>query len=427
MSRNGHAGILENGQPYAVIRTGEWFGDAEMVLTFPAGWEVDMRLMAGHAAPRLSDDQMRHALRNAIGTPRLAELAEGKQSVVITFDDLARPTPTAPIVPFIIEELQAAGIRDEQLFFQCSSGTHGPLSQPDMVQKLGADIVAAYPVWNHDCFHGHTCVGRTSRGNEVKLNNRFVAADLKICISGVKKHGMAGYGGGAKAVVPGLAAFETAGYVHHQIDHSCETADGFVNNEVRLDMEEAARLAGLDMSINLVMNGDRQIAGIFAGDVVAAHRAACRVAHATYTTQMAEGADVVICNAYPQSVEASKELHHAELSLRDGGTAVLVQDTPAGQRKMHFLGWSESDGGNRPRPSAPPVPQAAQTVVFNRTHAKWDEMEFAPEVRFARSWDHVLALLTELHGKGTQVAIYPTGALQHGPLRLRMESNPHAA
>jgi len=419
------AAVGADGRPYTVIRTAEYFGmsggDNEMTISFPAGWQLEIRRMDGHSAPALSDDEIRTALRNPIGTRRIADLADGKRSVVVTFDDLARPTPVGRVVPFVIEELHAGGIRDENIIFQGSFGTHSAMYQQDMVAKLGANIVEKYQCWNHDPFNQVTPVGTTSRGNEVRLNSRFVAADLKITISGVKPHGMAGYGGGAKAIIPGVAWIETTAFVHHVLNARAHPAVAYLNNECRLDMEEAARLGKLDVSLNIVMNGDRQVAGLFAGDVVQAHRAAVRVAHERYNTEPARDADVVVCNAYPQSVEAAKELHWAGQSLKDGGSAVLIQDTPAGQRKIHYLGWSEGPGLIRPRPERGlPVRQAAQVIVFNRFPCKWDENEFSEEVYFAKTWYQVIERLRRIHGDGTKVTIYPTAPLQHEPMPLRM-------
>jgi len=422
MGRTAYADTGTDGRPFAVIRTAEFFGDEEMRLDFPPGWEVQVCKMRGHDARELTDDQIREALRTTIDQRRIRELAEGKRNVVITFDDCARPTPAGRVVPFVLEELHAAGVSDDKIFFHASYGTHSPMYQMDFVAKLGPDIVARYPVWNHDCFNGVVQVGTTSEGMPVKLSKRFLDADLKICISGIKPHGMAGYGGGAKSIVPGVASIETAGYAHNVLNPRVRTAVAYVNNLVRLQMEEAARLAKLDMSVNIIMNGDRKVAGLYAGDVVAAHRAAVRDAHERYHTEIPTNVDVVISNAYPQSVEASKELKYCGLSLRDGGSAVLIQDTPAGQRKIHYLGWQGDTErrGTRERRQGLPVRQAGQVIIFSRWPSAWDAMDYSDEVYFAKSWEEVLDRLDRVHGPGTKVAIYPCAALQHEPLELRM-------
>jgi nickel-dependent lactate racemase len=417
--RHAYAGVNRMGQPYAVIRTSEHYGDEEMILTFPVGWEVNVHRMNGHDAPTLNDDQIREALRNTINTRPLADLADGKRKITITFDDLTRPTPTYRVAPILLEELHAAGVKPEQITFQGSFGSHSAMYQQDMAIKLGPQIVANYACWNHDCFAGFTDFGTTPEGIPVKLSNRFGEADLKICISGVKKHGLAGYGGGAKAIIPGVAAFEAISHLHDVVNRKYRTTECYVNNPVRLDIEHAARMANVDMSINIVMNGDRNVAGVFAGDIVDAHRAAVRVAHENYHTDLPkEPADVVIYNHYPQSVEAY--FGFGPQALKDGGTIVLVQDTPAGQRKIHYLGWS-GNGGNSRRPEhGLPVSKAGQVIVFNRFAAKWDELKYSPDVHFASTWADVESRLQHHHGANAKVAVFPTAPLQHEPKELRI-------
>ncbi len=421
--KSGATGMDSKDQPYALIRTSEFFGDALMQLSFPPGWRVKVCKMNGHDTPSLTDEQIRQALQNTIGTDRIAALAQGKQNVVITFDDCARPTPGGRLVPFVIEELRAAGVKDDCIFFHAANGSHSVMTQQEMTAKLGAGVVAQYPCWNHDCFFGLTSLGVTDEGMPIKLSKRFLDTDFKICLSGVKPHGMAGYGGGAKSIVPGVASIDTISYVHDVLDNRFPSGLAFVNNEVRLQMEEAARRAKVDMSINIVMNGDREVTGVFAGDVVAAHRAAARLAHPIYHTEIAKDMDVVISNAYPQSVEASKEIKYCSMSLREGGSAVLIQDTPAGQRKMHYSGWRKDEvrlGLKKRGKTGLPVPQASQVIIFNRWPAKWDELNYSDQVYFASTWDEVVARLKRIHGEGTLVAVYPCAGLQHQPLELRI-------
>ena len=111
------------------------------------------------------------------------------------------------------------------------------------------------------------------------------------------------------------------------------------------------------------------------------------------------------------------------MSLREGGSAVLIQDTPAGQRKMHYSGWRRDEerlGLKKPGKTGLPVPQASQVIIFNRWPAKWDELNYSDQVYFASSWDEVISRLKRIHGEGTRVAIYPCAGLQHQPLELRI-------
>ena len=423
-ARTARADVDRHGRTHVTVRTKEWYGDDPMTLTFPAGWDVHVQPMAGHDDVPLTDDEIRAALASPVGSPRIADLADGRETACITFDDLTRPTSAHRVMPFIIEELNAAGIRDENIIFQGSYGTHAAMSQMDMTAKLGADIVQRYMVWNHDPYSGNVSVGTTSFGTEVKLNRRFVEADVKITVSGLKPHGMAGYGGGAKAVLPGVADMSSIVNNHEHVHPNSRprAAKAFLGSNTRKDMEEAAKMVENLVSVNLVANGSRQVTGLVCGDVVEAHHEGVRRAHPRYATEVLESPDIVISNAYPQANEASKELDFARMSLREGGSAVLIQDSPAGQRKIHYLGWKvqEEHSNRRRRRHGLPVGQAQQVIIFNRYHAKWDEMDYSEDVQFVRSWDEVIERLARVHGDGSKVAVYPTSPYQHGPMELRM-------
>ncbi len=118
-----------------------WYGDTELALEFPDSWQVNTYRMAGQDTPKIGDKEIRAAFQNPIGTPRIAELAKGKKDVVILFDDLTRPTKTAELVPYVLEELKEGGIRDENIRFISALGAHGVMRLMDYVKKLGLEVV----------------------------------------------------------------------------------------------------------------------------------------------------------------------------------------------------------------------------------------------------------------------------------------------
>jgi nickel-dependent lactate racemase len=163
----------------------------------------------------MTDEEIRGALDNTVGSASITEQAKGKKGrIVVTCDDLSRPTPAARVFPFIVEQLHEAGISDDQIFILGSFGLHHPMNLDHFARKLGDWVVAKYDCVNHNPFFNHVNLGRTSRGTPLKVNKEFVNAELRICISGVKKHRWAGAGGGGKAIVPGVAALETVLYNH---------------------------------------------------------------------------------------------------------------------------------------------------------------------------------------------------------------------
>jgi nickel-dependent lactate racemase len=428
LTREGWARPLPTSDDNAVtIRTHEHFGDIEEQLTFPATWELDVQQMAGHGRPGLEPQEIRERLGRPIETPPLREIAAGKKSAVITFDDLTRPTPIADVLRLLVEELRAAGLEDKNIVFLTSYGTHRPLTHEEARAKLGDWVVENFAWLNHNIWENLVEVGVTSHGNTIKVNHHFAKADIRVTVSGIKAHGTAGYGGGAKAVLPGVAWVESIDFFHRTItglgtNPTVGTAKVF-ENDVRKDMEEAARLAQVHFSVQIVYNERREPAEIFAGDIVAAHHAACRMANGYLRTPTAQTADILVANAYPQSRQASGSLRWARRSLRDGGSAVLIAQHPDAMSTFHYLGERWSYDGHPywelMESDANPVRQAAQLIVFSQYMQKRDVNRIsAKHVRLAQSWDEVLQLLERHHRTEARVAIYPYAAIQHAEIDL---------
>ena len=129
------------GTNHVNIRTHEHYGDFEEQLIFPKEWELEVFHMKGHGQPELTTDQIRDKLDQPIGTPSLREIAAGKKTAIITFDDLTRPTPIKKILPLLVDDLRAAGLKDENILFLTCYGSHRPMSHVEARAKLGDFIV----------------------------------------------------------------------------------------------------------------------------------------------------------------------------------------------------------------------------------------------------------------------------------------------
>lgn len=402
------------------LRVGAWFVEKDIELAFPENWEVEECRMAGHDKPALSADAMRAAVQNPIESPRLRELAAGKQRVVIIFDDLPKPTPVSVIAPYVLEELHAAGVRDDQIRFLCAPGTHRPLVYPEFVAKLGKEIVDRYPVYNHSIWNNTVYVGTTSRGTPVHVNREFAEADLRIGIGSLIPHGLAGFGGGGKLVLPGVCGMETI-LSHH--DNMSGTKDlaarrgEVAGNVFRLDIEEAARLAGLHFKVDAVLNNKREVVGLFAGDFVAEHRVAAKLAAEVYHTVPAKDADVVVMNSYPDEPQFVRSTWCVNLSLREGGDAVLLNHSHEGQNLHQLSGRFGTDYGG-PRwvkgGLTRHLSKAARLMVLGPSLSMNDRQELGPleKISHFTEWGEVLAELASRHGPGTKVAVYPYASIQ---------------
>jgi nickel-dependent lactate racemase len=324
-----------------------------------------------------------------------------------------------------VEELLAAGIPENRIVFLGSYGTHRNLEQDEVVRKLGSNLLRRFAWVNHNTWDNLKEIGATAHGNLVKINRTFAAADVRVTISGVKAHAFAGYGGGAKAILPGVTGFETVSYNHEVVMKRLTRPPAGVismfKNEVRLDMDEAARLANVDFSVQILYNGKRQVTHVFAGEIVEAHRAACRAAVQHYQTKAVPNPDIVICNTYPQSTQGGR--YKWASTVREGGTSVLILQHPQGLSAMHY--WEARRAGMNGRTyldvvAAPrePFPGNTQLIVYSQYMDKRQMLKFPSNTVFASTWADMITQLQARHKGDARVAIYPYAAIQHMETKL---------
>jgi len=155
-----------------------------------------------------------YSLRNPIGAKPLRKLAENKRGVVIIFDDLTRPTRAFEIVPYMMDEIRKAGIKDGDVSFICANGAHGTFNRMDFAKKLGEEIVENYAVFNHNPYSNLVYLGHTSYGTPLEINAEVMMCNLKIAVGCMLPHPHFGYSGGAKIIVPGVAGIRSITYNH---------------------------------------------------------------------------------------------------------------------------------------------------------------------------------------------------------------------
>jgi lactate racemase len=420
------------------LRTHEWFGDRVDRFELPAGWQVSVQHMKGWKTAALDAAAIKHAVENPVGTPPLRELAAGKRTVTIAFDDLTRPTPTYEIVPHVIAELRAAGIRDENILFVAAYGAHYQMNGMEVAKKLGQETVRRHPWINHNIWENLGDLGTTKSGNRILLNTYFLKSDVRITLSGLKAHGTPGYGGGPKLVLPGLSGMKTIRYMHEKIERAprpMETAEGVPifrmwENEQRQDMIEAARRAEIDFSVQTVYNQERRPVMVVAGDVVRAHHQAARYAVNHLATEYAREADVVIVNGYPKGSQLHEHFGWGGRGLKDGGSVVVINQNPMGEYVWHYLdegrfNTGESYFGRRDARKRR-FPEARQVLVFSEylQRRELDNPYFPPETVGVGSWSEVVERLRREHrGESVKVAVYPYAGIQHGPAVLDLPAD----
>jgi nickel-dependent lactate racemase len=318
-----------------------------------------------------------------------------------------------------MQELHDAGIADHQIFILGSFGCHHPMNHDAFIRKVGREMVAKYDCVNHNPFCNFKSFGRTSRGTPLLVNEEFATADLRITVSGIKKHRWAAAGGGGKAIIPGVASEDTILW-NHSITQSREGRAIWrvKDNPERSDMQEAARMAQLDVSINCNYNGKRELIGLHAGDSDDAWIQAVRLGYKMHSAPSpTKKADIVIVNAYPQA-DQGIDWSGAQESLREGGTAIAIHHFTLGRAHLHYRGermrsqWRRLQGYPGKRW---PVKQANNVMVFSDKLSRSHILDYDDRVEWATSWDAIIDKLQTLHGNDARVAVYPCGKIQFNP------------
>jgi nickel-dependent lactate racemase len=400
-----------------------WHGMKELKLALPGEWQVETCNMAGYNQPQINSAGIGKAVSRPPGMAPLREYARGKKEVVILFDDMARVTRVAEIVPHVLAELAAAGIRDKQVRFIAACGCHGALDRADFVRKLGEEVLKRFPVYNHSPFDNCVYAGTTTAGTKLYINAEVMKCDLKIGIGSVVPHIMAGFGGGAKIILPGVASYETI-LAFHSPRSACggkfnDTVTGMgaiEGNPRRQDIDEAAGIVGLDMKIDVIVNNRGETAAVFAGAPLKAYSAALEEARKHYLTPIAVDKDIVIANTFAKANEAVSGLSIAIPAVSEnGGDVVLIANAPDGQATHYLMGPFGNGIGGKLSLQLKLPPHVNRLIIYNEYPelAGRRYLEDTDKVIMTVDWAEVLKLLQEKHGPGTKVAVYPNSDIQY--------------
>ena len=403
-----------------ILRAMAWYGDTEIEINFPESWDVHICTMKGQDAPALSDADIRKAFNNPIGTETIKELARGKKEVVIIFDDMSRPTPVSTVVPYVLEELAQAGIPDGNIRFVAAPGGHGTMNRIDFAKKLGDDIVGRFLVFNHNPYDNCTYLGKTSRGTPVSVNSEVMACDLKIGIGCIVPHPLNGFGGGGKIILPGVSSIETIHVNHSTFAPSPLCGIGECdNNPFKQDIDETARMAGLNVKIDAILNLKREITALFVGDPTLEHIEGVKVARTHFATELTSGADIVIANCYSKANEIILAPLIAASTLSDkGGDMVIIAITPEGQIPMYWTrSWGKSMGGQGwyPRERLPLNTRRLTIMSPYPEKAAIDCIAPYELVNWAKTWDEVIGEMQKMYGDRAKVVVIPDVTVQYFP------------
>ncbi|MDA8337193.1 MAG: nickel-dependent lactate racemase [Peptococcaceae bacterium] len=284
-----------------------------------------------YAPARGQSESVNFALDNAIGSPRLEDLAEGKRRIVVITSDHTRPVPSRVTLPILLSRLRAKNPGAEVTIL-IATAFHRPTTREEMALKFGEQIVGEENIVNHDCRDRDSLVqlGILPSGAELWLNRLAVEADLLVAEGFIEPHFFAGYSGGRKSVLPGVAGEKTvlANHCSQFIASELSRTGVIEGNPMHLDMVEAARRSGLAFILNVVINAEKEVINAFAGDPVLAHETGCRFVDSLARVP-AVPADIVVTTngGYPldQNIYQSvKGMTAAEASARENAVIIIV-------------------------------------------------------------------------------------------------------
>jgi nickel-dependent lactate racemase len=263
--------------------------------------------------------------------------------VAIVTSDLTRPCPSDRLLPYLLEELAAAGVDDTGITVVIALGLHRAMTREELEQAVGPKVYRRVKVINHNP-QDVVRLGQTSRGTPVEIFRPVVDADIRICVGNLELHYFAGYSGGAKAIVPGCASRATIQANHAMMIQPQAAAGRLEGNPVRADLEEGAAMAGVDFVLNAVVDSQHRIVGAVAGDATVAHRRGCELVAEQGVSVIPQLADIVLASAggFPKDLnlyQAQKALDNAAHAVRDGGIVILLAECREGLGNKTFESW----------------------------------------------------------------------------------------
>ncbi len=277
------------------------------------------------------------AVRQPIRTLPLREIVKPADRVCIVISDMTRPTPNHKLVPWILQELDF--VPRENFVVLNGTGSHRDNTREELIQMLGEDVVDTVAVINNNAFDKstQTYLGKSSSGTEIYLNEVYMQSDIKIITGFIEPHFFAGFSGGPKGIMPGIAGIETILHFHNarMIGHPGSTWGLLDDNPVQQEAAEIALRSNPDFLLNVTLNGNKQITGFFAGDVIAAHRKGCEFVREHSMAACKQPFDIVITtnSGFPLDqnlYQAVKGMSAAQKVVKKGGAIISASECSDG-------------------------------------------------------------------------------------------------
>lgn len=300
-------------------------------------------LLPNETPARLTGEaEVKRALQNPIGTPRLKDMVHPGEKIAIVTSDITRPMPTYAVLPHVAEELALAGVRDEDVIVVFALGIHREMTPEEMQKTVGEGLYRRFTCLNASGDYTH--LGASRNGTPIDIFTPVAKADRIICLGNIEYHYFAGYSGGSKAIMPGVSTHNAIQANHKRMVDARAHAGNLDTNPVRIDIDEVGSFVKIDFIVNVVLDEHKKIRHCVAGHYMEAHRAGCRLLDSMYQVVIPEKADIVVTSpgGFPKDInlyQAQKALDNAKHAVRDGGVIVWLAAAGEGLGEATFEKW----------------------------------------------------------------------------------------
>lgn len=314
------------------------YGNTEISVDIPP--ECSVKVIKQVFVPAAEDEirLIKKALENPINSMRLSEIAEHGKKAIIIVSDTTRPTPTAKLLLPLISELEDGGVEDIMVIF--GLGIHRKQTEEEKKKILGElyDKIKSIEHDVNDCVY----LGTTERGTPVEIFRPVLEADIVVCTGTIEFHYYAGYSGGAKSILPAVSSKKSID-ANHALMLDPKSSAGRLDGAVRQDIEEAAKMLGIDFILNVVMNEKKEIVFAAAGDHIKAHRKGAEFLD-RHSKMKVEPADIIIVSpgGWPKDIDifqSHKALEHVKNAMKEGGSIILVAECREGYGNRVYEEW----------------------------------------------------------------------------------------
>ncbi len=286
------------------------------------------------------ENEVKRALANPIGCKKLKELVSSQGKVTILASDVSRPAPSSLLLPPILEELNEAGVNNDQITIIFGLGVHRKQTEEEKKRLVGDAVYKQVKCIDHDI---EDCVkiGITKRGNEVSIFKKILDANFIIATGNLEFHYFAGFSGGAKAIAPGVCSRNTIANNHKHFLEPGAKAGRIQDNPIREEIEEIGEMVGIDFMVNAVLNSHKKVVKVVVGEITKAHREGTKYVNDMFRVEIDALADIVLTSpgGYPKDIDlyqTHKAMENASLAVKKGGIIIVAGECRDGLGEGKF-------------------------------------------------------------------------------------------